>query len=301
MGGAILVLPVLVFFSDFVILASQALYSKTSAARMIANTHLFFNVGNTVIWLALLPFLVWLTRKIIPDLPETERRAFQVKYLDEKLLSTPVAAIDAARKEVVRMTGYALDFVEHSLELYELKHAGRIKGVKDEDEKIDLMESEIVKYLARIAQSDLAPRESDEVMQLLNVANEVENMCDVVVKNLAKKAEKMMLEKKVLFSNEGWEEIKGYHKLVLEKIQEAIDAFRENRPELALEVLKAEEVIIDWEVQLRRRHLERLVSENPESLETSQFHMDTLYNIRRLFQHAVNICRLILSSEERQT
>ncbi|MHC4660640.1 MAG: Na/Pi cotransporter family protein [Planctomycetota bacterium] len=294
LGGAVIVLPFLTLFAKFAVSASQAVYSESSPARMIANTHLFFNVGNTIIWLILLPVLVAVTRKIIPDRPEKELAAFRVKYLDPNLLKTPAAALDATRKEVERMSGYALDFVQNSIQLFDPAHSGRIPHVKEEDEKFDLLESEIVQYLAKLAQSVLTPAQSDEVMVLLNVADELENMCDVVVKNLGKKAEKMMLQKKLLFSTEGWDDIKEYHALVYGKILGAVDAFRQNEQELAKEVLAAEDGIIEHEIVLRRKHLERLACGYRETLETSQFHLDVLYNIRRLFQHAINICRIVL-------
>lgn len=73
-------------------------------SRQIANAHTGFNLVMTLIWIPLIPLMVKIVMKLVPDGKgkETEVEvAENPKYLDNKLIAQPAAALQLVAKEVM--------------------------------------------------------------------------------------------------------------------------------------------------------------------------------------------------------
>ena len=62
-------------------------------SRQIANTHTFFNLVMTLIWVPLVGVMVKIVMRLIPDGEVKEVNAVQPKFLDNKLISQPLSLI----------------------------------------------------------------------------------------------------------------------------------------------------------------------------------------------------------------
>lgn len=67
-------------------------------SRQIANAHTTFNVACTLIWLPLIPVMVKIVKFIIRGEDKKNSEGFVAKYLDDKAMSQPAAAIYMAAK-----------------------------------------------------------------------------------------------------------------------------------------------------------------------------------------------------------
>ena len=71
-------------------------------SRQIANAHTAFNCIMTLIWLPMIWLLVKIVVKIIPDGKKgMQLDPYGVKYLDNRLISQPAAALELVAKEVL--------------------------------------------------------------------------------------------------------------------------------------------------------------------------------------------------------
>ena len=70
-------------------------------SRQIANTHTFFNLVMTLIWVPLIGVMVKIVMRLIPDGEVKEVNAVQPKFLDNKLISQPTVALQMAVREVM--------------------------------------------------------------------------------------------------------------------------------------------------------------------------------------------------------
>jgi phosphate:Na+ symporter len=73
-------------------------------SRQIANAHTGFNLVMTLIWIPLIPLMVKIVMKLVPDGKgkETEVEVDEnPKYLDNKLIAQPAAALQLVAKEVM--------------------------------------------------------------------------------------------------------------------------------------------------------------------------------------------------------
>ena len=94
--------------------------------RQIANAHTIFNITNTIIMVPFIKYLVLLVNKIIPG--EDEVLTMGVKYIDDRLLETPVIAVGQTTKEVVRMANLAKENVQLAMECFINNNESRYKN-----------------------------------------------------------------------------------------------------------------------------------------------------------------------------
>ena len=94
-------------------------------SRQIANAHTFFNVAMTLFWIPLIWLMVKIVMKLIPDGASEKTKDSVPMYLDPKLVSQPVAALQLIYKEFDRVLG----LVSHNMERLE-------KAMMNEDEAL---------------------------------------------------------------------------------------------------------------------------------------------------------------------
>ena len=96
------VLGVALVFPFIAPLTSLVAATAADPARQIANTHTFFNVAISLLFL---PFAPWAARVITAMVPEEERgdNPYRTRYLDDRFLDQPALAIGQATREALRM------------------------------------------------------------------------------------------------------------------------------------------------------------------------------------------------------
>lgn len=69
-------------------------------SRQIANAHTGFNLVMTLIWIPLIPLMVKIVMKLVPDGKEMGAKALEnPNYLDNKLIAQPAAALQLVAKK----------------------------------------------------------------------------------------------------------------------------------------------------------------------------------------------------------
>ena len=109
-------------------------------SRQIANAHTGFNLVMTLIWIPLIPLMVKIVMKLVPDGKgkETEVEvAENPKYLDNKLIAQPAAALQLVAKEVM----YCAKIVDEMIGKLQYRNG-----------KIDKENAELVEEKAKILQ-----------------------------------------------------------------------------------------------------------------------------------------------------
>ena len=159
-----------------------------------------------------------------------------------------------------------------------------IEHVEQRDDQADFLEREIKLFLARLGREAMGPDVSRREIGLISVIGNLENIGDIIDKNLMELARKRLYQAR-RFSDAGWAEILEFHGLVSKNLERAIAAFAANDRALAQEVLDQRPLMRQREREMRDSHLNRLRSGLTESLETSEIHLDVLTNLKRISSH----------------
>jgi phosphate:Na+ symporter len=279
--GVALVLPFMSFFQDLVRLTDHDL------PRQIANAHTVFNVIMAVLFL---PFTVPFSKLIAKLVPEkAEEKKFGPMYLDDHVLTTPPLALSQATREVLRASDIVREMLADAIKVFTSDDPTLIWSVKDKDNLIDVLDRQIRLYLTRLSSSNLTESQSHRAVALLEITRDLENIGDIIDRNLMPLAVKR-INKGMMFSQEGMEEIASFHKRVLENFDMAISAFASQDRDLAGRVVRNKEDLAIGERELVQAHLERLRKGLRESIETSHIHLDVIGNLARinsLITHAI--------------
>ena len=154
------------------------------APRQIANAHTIFNVANTFIFIWFTTLLARLVEWMIPDRPLDEESVISAKYLDADVLSTPSIALDLVRREIRHMGEQVLEMIAGIMPAILHGSVDALDEIRAIDERVDILHAEIVIYLGRISQAELTEKQTVELMHLMDAANDLENIGDVVEMNL---------------------------------------------------------------------------------------------------------------------
>lgn len=282
---ALVALTLLSPFGWLVALTSQ------EATRQIANAHTLFNVALSVLFLPLTPWIARLVESILPL--RNEAAVFRPKYLQKGLLDSPALALGEAARETLHMGDVVAGMFRDSITAFENNDDALCLEIRDRDDQVDILDKEIKLYLIRLSADGLTPEEGKRKMAILGFVHELENIGDVVARNLVELARKR-IHKQYQFSKEGWAEIQDFHGKVAENLDIALAAFTNSDRELARKLLRHKEYLGDLERALRQCHLDRLEAGVRESIETTSIHLDVLSNVKRINSHLTAVAYPIL-------
>ncbi len=298
-AGVLLIVWFIPPFADFIRAISPTSegltgFDKLAAEtpRQIANAHSVFNVSIAFLFLPLAPLFARFCERVVPDAPYVEPVVIQSKYLDEALLSTPALAIDRARREIGRLGDLVSSIVEASYPAVVSGTGGELNKLAAMDTDIDILHGHIVDYLSRIGAEQLSPDQSDDIIKLLQVANHLEQIGDIVETNLVTIGQRRILEE-VVVSEMTSSVIRRYYDEVKQALDTAVQAIRDEDYAAALKVKAMKDIMADLAEETARHEMERLVADEPNRLRTFTREVEIIENLSRIYR----LCRKIAKTQ----
>jgi phosphate:Na+ symporter len=239
-AGAAMLFPFLDEFNAFM----QKM--EPGGAREIANVHTIFNLINAVVFL---PFVGLFAKLICRHMTSvSEKEKFAPRYLDERALETPALAFANAQREFLRMADIVNDILKDSLNIMGRSDLDLLSDVEERDDKVDILNREIRFYLAKVTQEIATREQAEKQMELISLANDVENIGDMVTRNILAIARRK-ISLGVAFSAQGWEEIQDFHSKVCENFDLALIAYSSQDEEIARKVVRHRTALLQIEME----------------------------------------------------
>jgi phosphate:Na+ symporter len=282
--GVLACLPFLLPFARLV----QA--TATSAPRQLANAHSLFNVGMALVFL---PFTPLLARALTRLMPERPASGTGPRYLYAEMLDTPALALGQATREALRMADLVTAMLAKVPLAFTSDNLDLIDDVETADDAVDVLNRTIKRYLTQLAQERLTDAQRRRQFALLLVIDNLENIGDIVDRNLMELAKKRV-RLRAQFSPEGIQEIACLHETVRQNLDLAITAFGSYDRTLAQQVLERKLAVRLMEERFRQAHIERLHQGYQEAIATSEIHLDVLTNLKRINSHVTAIAYPVL-------
>lgn len=260
--------------------------------RQIANAHTLFNIANVLIQFPFIKLLIKLVNKIIPG--EDEHEKMGVKYIDERLLETPVIAVGQTIKEIIRMASKAQKNLKLSMDAFQNNNAKEVHQVYENEKLINLLEDEITNYLVKLSSLELPKQQHNLITSMFHVVNDIERIGDHAENVADLTLEK--IEKNLKISAAAEKELQSIYEYTYDAVKVSIQGFRENNPSIAKNVIAIEERIDTLEDELRNNHIKRL-NEQVCSAHIGAIFLDILSNFERIGDHSLNIAEIVMKSE----
>jgi phosphate:Na+ symporter len=281
------IIGVVLFYPFLGPYAKLTAYTAHSLPRQIANAHTLFNVVITGLILPFSTPLANLVTRLVKTPPKAEDPAHP-RYLDPHVLDSPPLALGQATREAIRLADIVQVMYKNTITVFTRDNPELIDDIETRENWVDNLNREIKLYLTKLSQSALNQEQLQREMALLAAINDLENIGDIIDKNLMELARKKIY-KGLRFSDQGLKEIVDLHQMVGQNFEGVITAFASQDPELAQRVIKSKGWVAQKERELRQAHIRRLHEGLPESIETSAIHLDVLTNLKRINSHITNI------------
>lgn len=272
---------VFLVLASFRFLIPHLHYLGETDVSVVINFHMAFNIFVAILFL---PFLDGVTRIVTLAIPEKQNNQddqSKPKYLDDRVLDTPTVALTNAAREVLRladMTDQMLQLVWQSFQKNELSTFDKIRDI---DGIVDRLYRLLKSYLVRITQETMNDVEGKRHFQILTFATNIEHVGDIIDRNLIPLAEKRV-RAKVDFSADGKKELDNLFQLVIDSVRLAQTVFISGDARLARQLVEDKAMIKLAERNASVNHLGRLQRGVPETMATSDLHMDIIRDLRRI-------------------
>lgn len=262
-------------------------------ARQIANAHTCFNIVCTLIWLPLLPVMVKIVTTIIPGKDKLPQTDCKPKFLDEKLLDQPVAAMYLLSQEIGRCADMASDMLRTAKAALSGK-AEDFHAYSTEAEHVRHLRSDIGEYTAKLLSSGvLTENQSEQTAGLLYVSNNIDRMTEYS-QNVTQMVEKVYQTGKKL-SSSAEKELEECYDTAHDLFDRAIDSVRYGDAEMAQQVITDKKKLRKAQKRFNKAHMARVKAGKCEASMTADFSA-ILYGLERMVDNSVNIAEEALDN-----
>ncbi|HMB59409.1 MAG TPA: Na/Pi cotransporter family protein [Xanthomonadales bacterium] len=263
--------------------------------RQIANVHTFFNVANVILFIGFTTQLARLVEWMIPDKAIQPDAELLPKFLNKSLLDTPSIAMETVRLELGRMGGKVSEMLAASMPAAITGSLQTLEDLAAKDKSVDALHHAIIEYLGQISLAALTPRQSEELMQYIQVANNLEHIGDELATGLVTSARKRIREN-VNVSETTANTLIQFHKAVVDALDGALTAFTNMDPVLAKKVRGAKKNFSAMSRNIAEHGLDRLTADAPNRLNTYAREMELIQIFSDIFTLSRRIAQIPLKA-----
>ena len=255
-----------------------------SLQMRVSVFHVIFNVTTTCLLLPFTKYLVKYSCLVIKD-KKADEETLALKYVDDRLLSTPPIALMQVKKEM----DYMLSLVEeNSIYAFVAMDKGSSEyneRIRKNEEIIDFTNGALTKFLIKLSAT---ASQSDEriIGSYFHVLNDLERIGDHA-ENFHEIGMEM-IEKRISFSEKAQSEILSMRESIMQMFYIAKDAFENlNRDELPV-LASLEEGVDVKKKELIASHFARLAEGNC-NIDVSPYYSSVVVGLERVADHLVNV------------
>ena len=255
-------------------------------SRQIANSHTLFNVINVILLLPFSKLIVKLTMKLVPEGEDEVEDTKVVRFIDERMITTPSIALSNTSKETLRMGNKAKASLENAMNGLLEKSEAKVKYVFEEEAKINKLQKTILDYLLKLSKTSLNHDCIEGIDKLFNTINDIERVGDHAI-NIAQRAKKLYDDNE-RFSDEALKEI-GIMNNLTKNILEELNVLDKEELHNIVEKVDVIENSIDITThEFAVNQLNRL-RDKKCTVEHSALYTETLIDFERIGDHGLNI------------
>ena len=265
--------------------------AQAQPATHIAAAHTGFNVVNTLVFIPLIGLLERMAVLLSPARAGEEEG--EPRYLEPHLLDTPGAAMEGARRELVRMMELARSAVTAAVSAFGRSDDRALRDVARREEAVDRFQRQITEYLVQISRRNLEPSDADALPVLVHTVNDVERISDHA-ENIAELAERRFGER-LSFSAEALTELDVMWYELDAMMKDTLEGLRATDTDMARRALKHEDRINRLQASYRQTHAQRL-TEGACQIESGLVFLELIANFEKIGDHLTNINQAALGS-----
>ena len=261
--------------------------------RQIANANTLFNIINTLLFIGFTNWFARLAERLVPERKTPPGVIIEPEFLDEAALKAPAVALQQVRLELGRVGAITLGMLQDVLPALKDGNREQLKNIAARDDEVDILEAEILSYLAKLRSGSLTEHESLTFQGLVTATDNLESLADVVETDIVALAHRAV----DLKSHPGEKTrrmLAEFHATVTQSVELAVRAIRDHDQQAAEAVLLMKDDIRIQSERLLMRKAERLTADDPEYLALVRVEMSFVDQMRRIYTLAKRIAKVEL-------
>lgn len=290
--GSIIFVVLLLIWKNFMNDVLASWLSKPSS--QIAMFHTIFNVICTLIFIPFVNGFVKLSNLIIKDKKNKNEEDNLGKNLDDRLLKTPSIALQQVVKEITNLGDLAMGNLNISVNAFFQRDESVELTVKNNNEKIDILNKAIIQYLVKISTEDISMEDETLISKyhhtLTDLIREAE-IADNVVKYIKK-----VNAFDITFSDSVYDSIRDLLAKLNEQYENVNKILLDNDLSSANRVAELEDEIDALRSQLIDDHIKRL-EEGKCKPQSSGVFINFISNLERAGDHLEVISQTLTTSK----
>lgn len=294
-SGSFVFVWLIPWFAKFVQYISPKGNEVEVISRQIANAHTTFNVVCTLVWLPLIPLMVKIVTTIIPGKDKKIKAAYEPKYLDNKMIDQPVAAMYLVSQELENLAGFAATMLTQLKEAISVgKTSAAYDKFKKKLETVQHLQEDVTEYITRLFSSgNLTEQQSEQTAGLLYVTNNIQRIADRCqdIDGIWDQIE----SKGMKLSATANEELGNCIAITWNLLNQAMEAVKEGSSEQAEQVFKNKKKMNKAEKKFNKAHLNRVKEQKCDPGLIMGF-SGILYNLEREADNCVSIAEEALDN-----
>ena len=255
-----------------------------SLQMRVSVFHVIFNVTTTLLLLPFVKYLVKYSCLVIKD-KKDEREVLSLKYVDDRLLSTPSIALMQVKKEMDYMLALVEENTTLSFMAMDTGSSEHSERIRKNEETIDFTNSALTKFLIRLS-GDVEQSDERIIGSYFHVLNDLERIGDHA-ENFHEIGMEM-LGKKISFSDMARGEIASMRDSILQMFAISKDAFENLNREPLPALTSLEDGVDGMKKELIASHFARLAEGNC-NVDVSPYFSSVIIGLERVADHLVNV------------
>ena len=255
-----------------------------SLQMRVSVFHVIFNVTTTCLLIPFTGLLVKYSCLVIKD-KKTASEELSLKYVDDRLLSTPPIALMQVKREM----DYMLSLAERNMTLsFDAMEKGDVRSgdeVRANEAVIDFTNGALTKFLINLS-AGASQSEERTIGSYFHVLNDLERIGDHA-ENFYEIGEEMN-KKSLGFSDRAKGDIRNMHLLILDMLAISKDAFENLNKDKLPDLVALENKVDGLKKELTASHFARLAEGNC-SMDVSPYYSSAIAGLERVADHLVNV------------
>lgn len=257
---------------------------QMSLQMRVSAFHVIFNVATTCVLLPFVKQLVKYSCAVIKDKKETEE-LLSLKYVDDRLLTTPPVALMQVKKEIEYMLSLVEENTRLSFAAIDNASIQHSETVENNEQIIDYTNRALTQFLIKLSAN---VEESDEkiIGTYFHVLNDLERIGDNAENFHEIGVE--MLNKNIKFSDKAHSGIDEMRESIMQMFAISKDAFVNLNKEELPKLTVLEETVDGKKRSFIASHFARLAEGNC-SADVSPYYSSIISGLERVADHLVNV------------
>lgn len=269
--------------------------AASEVPRQIANANTFFNIINTMLFIGFTTWFARMAEWLIADKAPQKGIIIEPKYLDKNLLITPNIALQQVRLELARLGNITMEMLRDIAPAFKSNDMQHVKEIARRYDEINILEAEILKYLALLRKSTLSDEDSLDFQSIMMAVDNFESMAGVIQSNLV-----TLAKKAASLDSRSSEQTRAMmvdiYSSVLASVEHTVQAVKEKDEFAAESVLMLKEPIRQQSEIILNRKAERLANDDAAYVALIRLEMSFVENIRHIYSLSRRISKAVLPS-----